>query len=206
MKTGMSGPTPSLPWVSLGDHLCSLPLSVPLMIENLRCAVLPLLGWEGCIMFVYMICSLRHLKRRGCNIRNEITGILHYRPKMIDHRSRPVSVFLVTVSEVSHSPHFGCRMEVGHQRGSSRTFSVAPFPNGTGSFPSIALSREKKTPHSKENKEGLMHYAASQLRAFLKCSSCCPLPCMPLFGTPWEVVTPPTHYGSSVTLPLARFR
>ena len=51
-----------------------------------------------------------------------------------------------------------------------------------------------------------MHFAASQLPAFLKCSSCCPLPCMPLSGTPWEVVTPPTHYGSSVTLPFARFR
>src|SRR5260370_1122781 len=64
----------------------------------------------------------------------------------------------------------------------------------------------EKTPHSKEKKEGLMHFAAGQLRALLKCSSCCPWPCMPLSGTPWEVVTPPTHYGSSVTLPLARFR
>ena len=62
----------------------------------------------------------------------------------------------------------------------------------------------EKTPHGKENKEGLMHFAAGQLCALLKCSSCCPWPCMPLSGTPWEVVTPPTHYGSSVTLPLAR--
>src|SRR5258708_25842929 len=63
----------------------------------------------------------------------------------------------------------------------------------------------EKTPHSKEKKEGLMHFAAGQLRALLKCSSCCPWPCMPLSGTPWEVVTPPTHYGSSVPLPLPRF-
>ena len=32
--------------------------------------------------------------------------------------------------------------EVGHRRGTFQPFSVAPFPNCTGPFPSIQLSRE----------------------------------------------------------------
>jgi hypothetical protein len=35
--------------------------------------------------------------------------------------------------------------EVGHQRGSSRTFSVAPFPNRAGAFLRTRLSRERRS-------------------------------------------------------------
>jgi len=35
--------------------------------------------------------------------------------------------------------------EVGHRRGTLQPFSVAPFPNCTGPFPSIQLSRENRS-------------------------------------------------------------
>ncbi len=35
--------------------------------------------------------------------------------------------------------------EVGHRRGTFQPFSVAPFPNGTGAFLRIPLSREDRS-------------------------------------------------------------
>jgi hypothetical protein len=72
---------------------------------------------------------------------------------------------------------------VEHRRGAFQPFSAAPFSNRAGDVNRTRLSREPF--HSSEYKVELMHYAANQLKAILKRSSCRPWPCDRISRSPW---------------------
>lgn len=91
-----------------------------------------------------------------------------------------------------HREHF-IQSGIGGERGTDKQpFALRPSPNPTCKF-SLHRAFQKQQAIDAGIERGLTHYAARQPPSVPACSSCLPLPCMPLSGTPWWGATPTTH-------------